>query len=266
MAETISATPATPAAANPAATPSEPANTGNVGTATTTTTPKTGGEAPTQGQAAPATETFTQVDANSLTPTDRAAYDNMLRDYKKKTAEIAEIRKKADAYDAWQKQQAARAGITDDDFNRAFESKDGYLQFLQKASQPVVQELNATRQELAMTKADLFVKDFKAKHPDFDELDQDGLITGYVQLNPPTTEQEWDSRMKDGYQYAKKLRSKWEDVGYKRGITRVQEKAEQSTELPTGSPAQVYPGGDPTKITAKEAVELAMRGIKVPRS
>lgn len=224
------------------------------------------GEAPAvTGQAAPVEDTFTQVDVNSLPPKERAAYDNMLRDYKKKTADIAELRRKAEAYETWQREQAAAQRITDDDYNRAFESKDGMQQFLQKAAEPVVQQLNETQRELAATKADLFVKDFKAKHADFDELDSDGLITGYVQLNPPKTAEEWEPVMKQAYSYAKKLRSKWEEAGYKRGLQRVQEKAEQSTELPSGSPAQVYAGGDPTKLSAKEAVELAMRGIKVPR-
>jgi hypothetical protein len=224
------------------------------------------GEAPAaSGQAAPVEETFTNVDPNSLPPKERVAYDNMLRDYKKKTAEIAELRRKAEAHDAWQREQASKQRITDEDYNRAFESKDGMTQFLQKAAEPVVQELQQTKMELASTKADLFIKDFKAKHPDFEDLDSDGLITGYVQLNPPKGEPEWGTRMKEAYAYAKKLRSKWEDAGYKRGITRVEEKAAQSTELPSSSPAQVYPGGDPTKLTAKEAVELARRGIRVPR-
>jgi hypothetical protein len=249
------------AAANPA--PPEPA-------ALTPDTVQidTNGEAPAaEGQAAPVEEpTFTDVDPKSLPPKERGAYENMLRDYKRKTADIADLRRKADAYEAWQAEQAAKRSVTDEDYNRAFESKDGFTEFLQKAAEPIVQELNQTKQELRTTKADLFLRDFKSKHTDFDELDSDGLITGYVQLNPPKGEREWEARMKEAYGYAKKVQSKWEDRGYKRGLTRVEQKAEQSTEMPSSSPAQVYSGGDPKKITAKEAVELAMRGIRVPRS
>lgn len=227
------------------------------------------GEAPEElGQAAPALDgdTFTGVDPNSLPPKERVAYDNMLRDYKRKTAEAAEYRRKAEAYDTWQKNQAAEAAkITDDDFNRAFENKEGFQTLIQKAAEPVVSELKATKQELAATKADLFVKDFKSKHADFDELDSDGLITGYVQLNPPKSEGEWMTTVKTAYDYAKKLRSKWEDSGYKRGITRVQEKADQSTALPSGGNAPTYSGPDPKTLTAEQAVELAMKGIRVPQ-
>lgn len=261
MPENIDPTPQATAVATPAATP-EPTNTANG------TVPNTNGEArTTEGQAAPVEETFTSVDVQSLAPTDRTAYENMQRDYKKKTAEIAEVRRKAEAFDTWQQQQQVeKARITDEDYNRAFENKESFESLLKKTAEPIVSELQETRRELADAKAGLFLKEFKAGHKDFDELDSDGVITGYVQLNPPRTEREWETRLTEAYKYAEKLRSKWEDKGYKRGISRVQEKAAQSTEMPTGSPSQVYTGGDPVKITAKEAVELAMRGIRVPRS
>lgn len=249
------------------ANPSTVTTTGTEPVATTTTATTTTGEAQTtQDQAAPGGDTFTQVDPNSLAPKDRASYDNMLRDYKKKTAEAAEYRRKADAYDTWQRNQAAEAAkITDDDFNRAFENKEGFQTLIQKTAEPVLSELKATKQELAATKADLFVKDFKTKHTDFDDLDSDGLITGYVQLNPPKTEGEWMTTVKTAYDYAKKLRSKYEDLGYKRGISRVQEKADQSTALPSGGNAPTYSGPDPKTLTAEQAVELAMKGIRVPQ-
>lgn len=233
----------------------------------TTTATNTNGEAQTtQDQAAPVEDSFTQVDPNSLAPKDRAAHDNMLRDYKRKTADIADVRRKAEAFDAWQaNQERKRAQITDDDFNRAFENKEGFQTLIQKAAEPVVSELKATKQELAATKADLFVKDFKSKHADFDDLDSDGLITGYVQLNPPKTEREWETTVKTAYDYAKKLRSKWEDSGYKRGITRVQQKADESTALPSGGTAPTYSGPDPKTLTAEQAVELALKGIRVPQ-
>lgn len=260
MPDPIDPTPGAMPAANPS---TEPAALNNG-----TVQNEPSGEAlETNGQAAPATEdTFTGVDPNSLPPKERAAYDNMLRDYKRKTAEIADVKRKADAYDAWQRQQAAeKARITDDDYNRAFENKDGFQSILQKAAAPVLQELTDTKKELRQTKADLFVKDFKAKHADFDDLDSDGLITGYVERMPPATEADWLSTVKAGYDYAKKLRSKWEDIGYKRGISRVQQKAEQSTELPSGGNAPTYAGPDPKTLTAEQAVELAMKGIRVPQ-
>lgn len=263
MPEQIDPTPVTATTANPTTLVAEP-----VSASAGTVTEPSGDATATNGQAAPAEDgdTFTGVDPKSLPPKERAAYDNMLRDYKKKTADVAEIRRKAEAFDAWQADQASKkAQITDDDYNRAFENKEGFQTLLQKAAEPVVQKLNETERELRATKADLFVREFKSKHSDFDELDSDGLITGYVQLNPPKTEGEWLTTIKTAYDYATKLRSKYEDLGYKRGISRVQQKADQSTQLPSGGAAPTYSGPDPKTLTAEQAVELAMKGIRVPQ-
>ena len=43
-----------------------------------------------QSQGAPIEETFTKVDVNTLPPQLRESYNNMLRDYKQKTTQIAE--------------------------------------------------------------------------------------------------------------------------------------------------------------------------------
>lgn len=71
-------------------------------------TAESGGEAKEQG--APS---FTHVDPNTLSPELRGTYDNMLRDYKSKTGELAEQRKgltdsqeKARLYDEISKDEA----------------------------------------------------------------------------------------------------------------------------------------------------------------
>jgi hypothetical protein len=115
------------------------------------------GEEPAE-EAAP-DDTFTSVDVKELPPELKSKYNAMLSDYKKKTAEAARVRReseslieKAKAYDTiasdesfvnyWnslskkqQDQTIAEAGLTDEEFSRAFESKESFTNFVRKAVQ-----------------------------------------------------------------------------------------------------------------------------------
>lgn len=82
--EVTSPTPETPAA-NPTETSAPVVPNG------TASEPR--GEAQAQGAPTEEADSFTSVDVNTLTPRERERYDNMLRDYKSKTATIAEKRK-----------------------------------------------------------------------------------------------------------------------------------------------------------------------------
>src|SRR5882724_9055989 len=67
------------------------------------------GTVQTNGSEAPATapseDSFYSGDPNSLPPELKQAYTNMLKDYKQKTTSIADVRKKAEAYDGLSKDQ-----------------------------------------------------------------------------------------------------------------------------------------------------------------
>lgn len=203
---------ATPAAQEPAQAPS--------GTAETS-----GSEASPQAQTAPSEETFFTGDPNSLPPELQQAYKNMLKDYKAKTQEIAETRKKAQAFDQisadqrfrdyWsglsrqeradfkeQKAEAEKAlgqKISDEEFAKGFESKDSFLALLERVieekgikAQSRIKELE---QKLTVNEAGDVVEAFatelgqdgKPMRPDFYSLNDPkyNLITGYLSVYPP---------------------------------------------------------------------------------
>lgn len=250
MEEIKSPTPVTEATATPATQePLAPAN----GTAEKVSDASTKSE-----QTAPDLDTLEQVDPNSLTPRER----NLLRDYKKKTAEIAAQRKEHESQISRMQELEEKAMLADQlasdpDIVQAWNAKYGQANAQPQQRDPV--------QEIDVLKANLLVKDFKTSHPDFEELDKHNLITGYVKLNPPSTEREWKKTLEAAYKYAKTLKETWYEDGRKSGLQRVEEKVAQSTNPPSTSPSNVYAGGDPAKISVAEAVDMARRGIKVPR-
>ena len=135
------------------------------------------GQAPTQPDpSAPAPdETFTEVDPSKLDPQNREAYNNMLRDYKKKTTTLAEERKqfeeaqkKAAVYDEisgdpafvkyWNDlaqgqtpdtyqapppppEPSLEQTITDEEYLDALSSKDKFLAFQKKVAMSTNKEL-----------------------------------------------------------------------------------------------------------------------------
>ncbi len=296
MAETATASP-TPEA--PAATPApapEPA-TSAPGTASPNGSDAAG--------AAPSEESFYSGDPSSLPPELKQAYTNMLKDYKQKTASIADVRKKAQAFDqvssrsdfkSWwegaskaqkadfkeQKEEAEkRLGekISDDEFTKAFQSKDDFLSFLEKVvqyrsekSQKMIQSLE---QKLSVKEAQDVVESFATEkgkdgspvRPDFYALDEDQLITGYLNVNPPenTSQQAYVAKLNEAYGWAKAVSQKYYEKGKAEALQIIQKKAAGSTEPPTTSSKGAYTGPDPKKMTVKEAMELAKKGIRVPR-
>lgn len=206
-------------------------------------------------------ETFTTIDTKSLTPAEKAKYDLMLSDYKKKTSEIASQRREYEA--ALEKAKLADMLTSDPEVVNFWNQKYQQQQQAEvQREQQAAQDPMMVKKEVDVLKANLLVKDFKAAHPDFDELDSDSLITGYVQLNPPKSEREWSKTLEKAYDYAKTLREKWRGEGKKEGLTRVSEKASGSTLPPSNTAAPSY-SGDKSKLTVAEAVELARKGIRI---
>lgn len=298
MTETaISATPsvsevATPSSTGPAA--------GSNGTASVPSNANSTNGA----QAAPGTESFTSVDPSKLPPELKSAYDNMLRDYKNKTTSIAEQRKsfessakKAELFDQissdpafvdyWnglnskQKAQAvsdvsqnSNLKISPEEFAKAFESPENFLSLVDKVAERKMaglqRKVQETESELIVTKASDFLKDFKSRpeYKDFDKYDKNGFITYQIQVNPPERADPrlWENALKRAYQNAERVYGEIYEDGRKTALARIQEKADLSTESPSNASAQIYPGGDPKKLTARDAVALAKKGIRVPRN
>lgn len=241
------------------ATPPAPVTQSN---GTTSTTPPTPGDGGSQTEAAaPGESTFTSTDPNSLPPELKSKYDSMLGDYKKKTAEIAAQRREYEA--ALEKARIADMITADPDMVNLWNQKYGQQQQPEQVQQDQYVD-PVLKKEVDVLKANLLVKDFKASHPDFDELDKDSLITGYIQLNPPKTEKEWGNTLEKAYKYAAGLKTRWIEEGKKQGLQRVSEKAEQAA-LPPSSSTQNTFTGDPSKLSVSEAFALAKKGIRVGR-
>lgn len=264
-----------------------------------------------QGQGATAEENFTSIDPKTLPPELQAIHKSLLGDYTKKTMAIAEERKllakasdKAKAYDeltnntrfkeTWAemdrrektqfKEQKAEAEkrlgekISDEEFMKAFNSKDEFLSLLEK----VVEDKRAKdqkkiielEQKVGTSEAANIIdsialevgKDGKPVRPDFYSLDEDQLITGYLRLNVTENPADFQSRVTEAYDWAKSVSHKYYEKGKADGLKIVQTKVQNSTEPPTISSKNAYTGTDPKKLDASEAVALARKGIRVPQT
>ncbi len=296
MSDTATVSP-TPTEAIDTATPATEPVDANVGTAETN-----GSEA---AEAAPSEESFYSGDPNSLPPELRQAYTNMLKDYKQKTQAVADVRKKADAYDKisqdqrfkdyWQtmsreqkadfKEKKAEAEqrlgekISDEDFAKAFQSKDDFLSFLERVvedrSAKSQKKIEHLEQQLTVKDATDFVsafatevgKDGKPIRPDFYQLDDDQLITGFLRVNPPEqlSREAYAERLNEAYSWAKNLSQKYYEKGKSEALKIIQGKVNNSSQPPTQAAKGAYTGPDPKKITPAEALQMAKKGIRVPQ-
>jgi len=257
-------------------------------------------------EAAPSEETFYSGDPNSLPPELQQAYKNMLKDYKQKTMSVADVRKKAEAFekvssradfkDWWEgasKQQKAEfkeqkaemekslgEKISDAEFREAFDTKDGFLNLLAKVagmqSEKAQKKIETLEQKLSVKDAQDVVDSFateidkasgKPLRPDFYSLDEDSLITGYLNINPPenSTPEAWTSKLNEAYGWAKTLSQKYYEKGKAEALQIIKQKAAASSEPPTQAAKGAYTGPNPKNISPREALELAKKGIRVPR-
>lgn len=289
---------------NSAVAVSEPAASGQPESAPAQT-PNQNGPAATQAQSAPAEDSFTSVDPNTLPPELQAVYKNLQADYTKKTMSIADVRKKADAYDSFSKDQRfvdywkgltqtqkadfkeqkqeveKRLGekISDEEFTKAFETKDSFLSLIEKVvndrSARSQKQIETLEQKLSVKEAQDVVESFATEvgkdgqpvRPDFYSLDEDQLITGFLNVNPPkdTSGAAYVAKLNEAYSWAKGLSQKYYEKGKSEALQIIQKKASGSSEPPTQAAKGAYTGPDPKKMTVREAMDLAKKGIRVPR-
>lgn len=292
---------------NSATAVAEPAASGQSSPATAGTLEGQSGQASNQGQSAPAEESFSSIDPKTLPPELQALHKQLQADYTKKSQSIAEVRKKAEAFDRvsndrrftdyWKglnqtqkadfKEQKAEAEktlgqkISDDRFKQAFESKDGFLELLAEVTKEVSakdrKEIEELKQYKTVNEATNIIekfatemgKDGKPVRPDFYSLEEDKLITGYLQLSVDPSKgvspEEYASKLNEAYGWAKSLSQKYYEKGRQEALARIQQKAATSSEPPTQAAKGAYTGPDPKKLTASEAFQLAKRQIRVPR-
>lgn len=263
------------------------------------------GQAATPAQSASVEESFSSVDPKTLPPELQAVYKSMQADYTKKLQPIADMKKKAEAFDQvrsrsdfnewWSgaskaqkaefKEQKAevekRLGekITDEDFTKAFNSKDDFLSFFEKAVNEVAGKDRKTIEKLeqrlsvkdAADTVESFAtevgKDGKPIRPDFYSLDDDQLITGYLNVNPPenTSQAAYTAKLNEAYGWAKQVSQKYYEKGKAEALQIIQKKAATSTEPPTQAAKGAYTGPNPKGMSVRDAMELAKKGIRVPR-
>lgn len=267
----------------------------------------TGTVEPQNGQAnAPVEEQFSNIDPKTLPPELQAVYKNLQSDYTKKTQSVADTRKKAEQYDQiskdqrfvdyWnglnrqqkadfkeQKQEAEkRLGekITDDRFKKAFESKDEWLELIAEIARETSakdrSEIEALKQYKTVNEANSIVDAFKSEktpdgklvREDFDALEEDGLINGFLRLSAPEkgyTAEEYPAKLNEAYTWAKTLSQKYYEKGRQEALARIQQKAATSTNPPTQPAKGAYTGPDPKKLSVSEAFALAKKGQRVPQ-
>lgn len=290
---------------------SAPASNGNGAPVQAGTPEPSNGQAAPQAQGATAEENFTHIDPKTLSPELQAVHKSLLGDYTKKTQaiaarekELADASKKAAEYDkltssvqfkeTWAemsrrekaefKEQKAEAEkslgekITDEEFAKSFESKDGFLALMKKIAdesrskdQKEIQEL---KQKVGTSEAANIIdsvalevgKDGQPVRPDFYALDEDGAITGYLRLNATNNPKEFQSKVTEAYNWAKGFTQKHYERGKADALKIIQAKAQNSSEPPTITSRNAYAGPDPKKIDAAEAVALARKGIRVPQN
>jgi len=260
----------------------------------------------------PQEETLFKGDRSKMTPAEIESEKNMLRDYKKKTEQVAMERKKfeqernallekAQKYESLQKderflnylktiapetqaqaqeltaQQKFDLGITDEEYQKSFESKEGFFALQQKIHEKLNQSLYEKVNQLeakditteAQNVIDAFVseKDEKGNvlRPHYQSFLEDGLIDGFIRLNPAdqNNPDAWAERLSQAYDFSSKIREKYYKMGQESVTASLQKKQAASTQMPSATMGDASFSGDPLKLTDREAFELAKKGIRV---
>lgn len=243
------------------------------------------------GQAATDSEQgFTNVDPKTLPPALKAVYDNLYKDYQKKTTTIAErvkaevaksldpFKSKAEQFDSlvnneefvkqWnefvEKSQASQTnGQPENEALRKVRELEVEVQ-TQKIERQVEQSLSAIN-----AFADAKDQNGKPLHPDFDKLsgfkigshsksgDYDLLRTA-IELAPGETPM---AKLENGYQGAKAVYDAIFEEGKKAGMGRLNDKIKNSSIAPSAGSAKVSGYAQKRPDNALEALEMARKGL-----
>lgn len=170
--------------------------------------------------------------------------------------------------------------ITDEEFQKGFVDKDSFLALQERIAQHVLEKsqkkIDDLEQFKSVTEASQIVESFateagpdgKPLRPDFYALDEDGLINGFLRLAAPEkgySAEEYPAKLNEAYSWAKTLSQKYYEKGRQEALARIQQKAATSTNPPTQPAKGAYTGPEPKKLSVREAMDLAKKGIKVPQ-
>ena len=204
------------------------------------------------------------------------AYKNMQASYTKKTQEIADVRKKADAFNQLSSYQPflqwydkhtkgetdsnpdkESGELTDDEFSLLMSDKKLFTQYVSELAKqqalPVAEE--AKRKALSLQR-EMEIKDFGKEYPDFWTLDKQGLIEPLMRKYP-------NADIEDVYKMANYDFLEQQAIAKAHGI--VQQKKAASVEK-TGLPSTSSPV---VKVKSREeamslAYDAAVAGKPVP--
>lgn len=246
----------------------------------------------TNGSAPADTDTFTKVDVNTLSAKDRESYNNMLRDYKAKTAEIAsqrkqfegvnldELRQKASLYEqAVQAQQASQTQETETAeqaelqnlWQEAQSDPMKAIEFHRRIAQMEVEKVRESvdgmKQEKLEAEAATFVKSFASAtdpktgeplRPEYDDIDDTGLIRHHFEefLNehPNMSTKDWPKAIETSWQKAKATYDAVFQKGFQSALAKQQAKTDGSTEMPTGAAIS-----NERLLSQKDAAKLSVK-------
>lgn len=243
------------------------------------------------GQTATASENFLPqgVDVNSLPPVLRAELDRinkeMVRGFTAKTQKHAEQLKAAEAFKqeaelfrqykpVFENEEFVRMW---NDFVKAQQTPATAEQNVDPKYQELEQKVQAMEQRAQRAEAleyiDAFAgavgEDGQRLRPDFDRLEAAVIDEGNNLMNvcvdiAKTKAQSPQEALQMGYDLAKKLYDAIFEEGRKAAIGKVTSKLRNGTNPPSMSTTQSIFTGDPKKIDARQAFELAKKGIRVP--
>lgn len=252
------------------------------------------GTSTTDGQAqggAPDADLFKGIDPRTLPPQAKAAYDSMLKDYRDKTSRLSETIKteKEKAIEAYrQKAEYYDQFSTQDEFVKQWNDYVQKQQAGTNESGDPVSELKTQLQEMQhkiqiselsqVTDAFVEAVDDKGQklHPDFDKLNSimlgtinEGgrqqpfsLLRAAVELDKSQDPQE---KLANGYKAAKAQYDAIFEAGRKAGMGRMQSKVLNGTNPPSGSNGETLSLTEKRPKSAKEALEMAKKGLMVSR-
>ena len=247
------------------------------------------------GQTGHVDELFQGVDVNKLPPELKAQHDNMVKSYRDKTQKLSETTKseiekavsgyrdKAGFYD----QIAAQEEFVKQ-WNDYVQKAQSAAQNGQSTSDPVLsqmkQQLQEMNQKIQLSELSQITEAFAGAvtekgdkiNPLFDQLndivigklgsgdrsESFSLLRGCVELATGNSPQE---KLANGYKEAKSVYDSIFEAGRKAGMGRLQMKAANATNPPSGSTGEVLSITEKKPKSAREAIEMARKGIMVSR-
>lgn len=239
--------------------------------------------------AGPGGEIFKGIDPAKLPPEVKQHYDSMLRDYREKTGKLSETIKSeiAKATEAFKQKAELYDQVSQNDefvkmWNDYVQKQNGQSATADPAD-PVAKlesEFKAMQQKIAQSEfkqvTDAFADAVDEKgnkvHPDFDHLNSQiigkrgnqeySLLRLAIELSEGSNPAD---RIANGYKVAKQIHDSIFEAGKKAGLGRVQAKVQNGTLPPSGSNGDVLTVTDKRPKSAREAMEMAKKGVVVSR-